>query len=294
MIRLRAVLFGLAVLFPMLTLVPLGSLWLWQNGWLLYWVVGAFIITSLCYALASRLFPSQRIGQKQFLDRYSSLEFEDREKVAWDAVVQLGDRIDPNEIQSRNDILILAVKTIEIVAHELQPLQKDPVWNFTIPEILLLTERVSARLRPIVIETLPLGEQLTVGQALRMYEWRSAVGIAEKAYDVWRLLRIFNPIAAVTQEAREKITKQIVASVRDDLTKRVMRVFTLEVGLAAIDLYGGRIRAGEAMVPSNDTAEALEVPSQIGFSRFWREAKKVTRTARGLYTKSSHKPPGPR
>ena len=50
-----------------------------------------------------------------------------------------------------------------------------------------------------------------------------------------------NPIAAVTQEARERITKQIVASVRDDLTKRILRVFVTEIGTAAIDLYGGRL-----------------------------------------------------
>lgn len=297
MTRLRAVMLGLAMFLPVLSLVPLGSLWLWQHGLLLYWVAGALAATALFYALEARALPPARSKPAGAITDTIDATGTLAEVAARKAVSRLADDIEPAQIQSRADLAALAVRTIETVAREIHPGEKAPVWNFTIPEILLLTERVSARLRPMVIDSLPLGEQLTVGQALRLYEWRSAVGYAERAYDVWRLLRIVNPIAAVTNEARERITKQIVASVRDDLTKRILRVFVTEVGMAAIDLYGGRLRQTDPAVASaaaavgavgvgsalNSANTAGVRPKSSKAAWIWREAKKISKTAGSLY-----------
>ena len=293
MARLRAFMLGLALFLPVLSLVPLGSIWLWQHGLLLYWVAGALVTTVLFYVLETRLLPPARVKPPALVGP-SGPGRTPPEVAALIAVERLGNSVDPAEIQSRADIAALAVRTIETVAREIHPSEKHPVWNFTIPEILLLTERVSARLRPIVMDTLPLGEQLTVGQALRLYEWRSAVGYAERAYDIWRLLRIVNPVAAVTQEARERITRQIVSSVRDDLTKRVLRIFVTEVGTAAIDLYGGRLRdadetfaaktgVGTEVAPDTNNIKVVVRPKTSRASWIWREAKKISKTAGSLY-----------
>ena len=287
MTRLRAVMLGLAMFLPVLSLVPLGSVWLWQHGLLLYWVVGALAATAAFYGLEARLLPPARTRTTDVNEGSSPIGETQKELAARKAVARLAADVEPSQLESRADIAALAVRTIETVAGELHPGEKTPVWNFTIPEILLLTEQVSARLRPLVIDTLPLGEQLTVGQALRLYEWRSAVGYAERAYDIWRILRIVNPIAAATQEARERITKQIVSSVRDDLTKRVLRLFVTEVGTAAIDLYSGRLRerdhgaASVASVGGPDRQDDQPKPSRL--SRIWREAKKISKTAGSLY-----------
>ena len=292
MTRLRAVMLGLAMFLPVLSLVPIGSLWLWQHGLLLYWVAGALLATATIYILEARLLPPARAKNVADPNEGASRSGEtQKELAARMAVDRMAASLEPAQIKSRADITALAVRTIESVASEMHPGEKMPVWNFTIPEILLLTEQVSARLRPLVIDTLPLGEQLTVGQALRLYEWRSAVGYAERAYDIWRILRIVNPIAAVTQEARERITKQIVTSVRDDLTKRVLRLFVTEVGTAAIDLYGGRLREREEGAASGASVELkpqtgdlkIDQPKPSRLSRIWREAKKISKTAGSLY-----------
>ena len=292
MTRLRAVMLGLALFLPVLTLVPLGSLWLWQHGLLLYWVGGALSATALFYALEARMLPPTRAKIVTGSDDTATPGALPAEAAARAAVERLAADVEPAQIQSRADIAALAVRTIETVAREIHPGEKTPVWNFTIPEMLLLTERVSARLRPMVIDTLPLGEHLTVGQALRLYEWRSTFGYAERAYDIWRLLRIANPIAAVTQEARERITKQIVASVRDDLTKRILRVFVTEVGTAAIDLYGGRLKEQHSVAASTAANDGTELkiesaasvhPKASRAAWIWREAKKISKTAGSLY-----------
>ena len=137
------------------------------------------------------------------------------------------------------------MRTIEAVARQIHPQDRNPLWKFTIPEALALVERVSADLRPFVVDNIPLGDQLTVGQVLKIYGWRSAIGMAEKAYDIWRLIRLVNPVTAAAQEAREQITKHLYANVRDQMARQLAGAYVREVGRAAIDLYGGRL-AGDA------------------------------------------------
>ncbi len=291
--RLRAFLLASALLLPMLSLVPLGSFWLWERGLLLYWVAGAFVFTMLIYGLEAWALPARMFKRADQPARFApSAELSAREAAARIAVETLADNVDPATVQSRNDLAQLAVTTIEAVANQMHPDDKTPVWNFTIPEVLLLTERVSARLRPIFVDGVPLGDTLTVGQVIRLYEWRSVVGVAEKVYDIWRLLRILNPVAAVTQEARERVTKQIVASVRDDFTKRIARIYVMEVGLGAIDLYSGRLRdlgpsrmadplGNATSVEASDGGGATTQSSRLAVG--WLEAKKLARAAAHLY-----------
>jgi predicted GTPase len=131
------------------------------------------------------------------------------------------------------------------------------LWKFTIPEALALIERVSADLRPFVVDNIPLGDQLTVGQVLKIYGWRSAIGMAEKAYDIWRLIRLVNPVTAAAQEAREQITKHLYANVRDQMARQLARAYVREVGRAAIDLYGGRLRVTQAQIAGHISASTL-------------------------------------
>ena len=50
--RLAIIALGLVV--PTLTLVPFGSIWLWQHGYLVYWAVGVLItVTSYSEAMAA-------------------------------------------------------------------------------------------------------------------------------------------------------------------------------------------------------------------------------------------------
>ena len=153
------------------------------------------------------------------------------------------------------------------------------MWKFTIPEALALVERVSADLRPFVIDNIPLGDQLTVGQVLKIYGWRSAIGMAEKAYDIWRLIRLVNPVTAAAQEAREQITKHLYANVRDQMARQLAGAYVREVGRAAIDLYGGRLRVTQAQLAGHvsastlrDRGQARDSPSRCASSSRGRQA----------------------
>ena len=121
--------------------------------------------------------------------------------------------------------------------------------RFTVPEALALVEQVSRRMRPLVADSIPLGDQLTVAQVMKLYRWRSAIDMATRAYDLWRIVRLFNPLSAATHELREQFSKKMYELGKDALARRLGRVYVREVGRAALDLYGGRLRV---------TAEVLE------------------------------------
>ena len=48
---LRGAMIFLALLLPMISLLPLGWLWLWERGWALYWLGAAFTLSVIGYAV---------------------------------------------------------------------------------------------------------------------------------------------------------------------------------------------------------------------------------------------------
>lgn len=264
---LRGAMIFLALLLPMLSLLPLGWLWLWERGWALYWVAAAFTLSVIAFAaqaIALRRTLRQVPEPVEPIDKAApDPSWTAREQAAWTAVEAIAADVRPSELTDRDRFLNLGLRTIEAVARQIHPQDRNPLWKFTIPEALALVERVSGDLKPFVIENIPLGDQLTVGQVLKIYGWRSAIGMAEKAYDIWRLIRLVNPVTAAAQEAREQITKHLYANVRDQLAKQLARAYVREVGRAAIDLYGGRLRVSEATLATHVSATTLRDRSQV-------------------------------
>ena len=50
---LRIWIWAICIALPSLTLVPFGGIWMWQHGYVLYWVIGAclFVIVAFLYQL---------------------------------------------------------------------------------------------------------------------------------------------------------------------------------------------------------------------------------------------------
>ncbi|MDX2159065.1 MAG: GTPase domain-containing protein [Hyphomicrobiaceae bacterium] len=250
--RLKAWIGGAAIaagaLLPMLVLLPFGWMWLWQHGWTLHWFAFALFVSLAAFGV--RLWMLRRLEGAIAAGAAASASADDiaavgapREVAAWKAVEDLAARVDPAAITSRDELARIGIETVEAVAHEMHPGIEDPVWRFTVPEALTLVERVSQRLRPLIVESVPLGDQLTVGQVLQIYKWRGLVDVAGRAYDVWRIIRMMNPVTAATQEIRERLSKAMMEGLRDELARRLATAYVREVGRAAIDLYSGRLRS---------------------------------------------------
>ena len=275
---LRLALATTSLVLPAATLVPLGSMWLWEHGFLLQWAGGALVLALLILAVEWWLFRPGEVLTPAIGGQEVGAASSTREAAAWQAVQSYAESLTPESVRGENAIQDLALQTVNVVAREIHPGEVNPIWNFTVPEALALAERVAARLRPVVIDNMPLGDQLTVRQVLKLYEWRVAVDWAERAYDIWRIVRLINPAAAITHEARERLTKKVYMNLRDEFTVRVGQGYVREVGRAAIDLYGGRLRALPDQ-PEDQASSASSTPPapQSGFKwgRLARQAKNL-------------------
>ena len=58
----RLVLLAVALLLPALSLVPLGSIWLWQHGYVLYWALAMSVVVAGVYYLERRLIVPLPVG----------------------------------------------------------------------------------------------------------------------------------------------------------------------------------------------------------------------------------------
>ncbi len=264
---------GLAALvagagLPLLALLPFGWLWLWQHGYVLHWFAAALVISLAAFGVRTWLLGRlrQAIAQRdKTRAEAEAVAGSPREAAARETVERLAHDVDPSRITDRELLAKLGIETVEAVARHMHPGVDDPVWSFTVPEALTLVERVSQRLRPIVVDNVPLGDRLTVSQVMRLYEWRGLIDVANKAYDVWRIIRLMNPVAAATQEIRERLSKTMYEGLREELAKRLAAAYVREVGRAAIDLYSGRLAvpAAETDVPAPAATVDANAPLRL-------------------------------
>lgn len=288
----RLILASAALVLPTLSLVPFGGLYLWEKGYLLAWALFAFVLTSAVFLLNLWLARTPPASISQPLDAtpvgdaaIPDPSWSPAERRAWSDVTALAARVDIERLESPQSFIGLAAETIEVVARRLHPDKHDSVWQFTVPEAMTITEQVSRRLNSFAYTHVPFGDRLTLAQIRAIYGWRGAMDYAEKAYDVWRLVRMINPATALTHEARERLSRALVTWGREHITRRIAEAYIEEVGRAAIDLYGGRLRSGAA--PSAEETEHAEPqltpPPRSRFAAGRQAVSAAARGARSLF-----------
>ncbi|HML30547.1 MAG TPA: GTP-binding protein HSR1 [Hyphomicrobium sp.] len=249
---LRLFVVAMGLLLPTVALIPLGSLWLWQHGYLIHWAIATLICTALAFVFERRTLgrpPSKRAQDTMIAETATNVAIDAREGLVDPARVQARAAVEvfANDSNSRtistwNDVLNTGLETVEIVAKVYHPSDKDPMLHFTVPEALTLVEQVSARLRPVFEGTIPLGKRLTVAQFAQVYRWRGIYDVAGRAWSLWRVARMVNPATAATYEMRERLSKSLFQWLKGTISGRLVRAYIHEVGAAAIDLYSGELR----------------------------------------------------
>jgi hypothetical protein len=252
----RLVLLIVALVLPTVSLLPLGTFWLWEHGYIIHWAIGTYVVVMSLYYLQSRLIvplPTDSGATSEVTQAHDGA-WTPQQAEAWVDVLALAGLVRAERITSRDAALALALETIEVVAKRLHPERRDPLLQFTVPEALAVIERASINLRNFLVESFPLGDRVTVAQLMWLYRWRGALRLAEKGYDLWRIVRLLNPVSAATHELRERFTRQLYEAGREHLARRLARAYVREVGRAAIDLYGGNLLVTDDQFRSHVTS----------------------------------------
>jgi len=249
---------------PLIVLFGAGITWMWQRGWLIWWLLGAMSIAVLVWsALRIRHRPRRPTAPGE---RRPSLTRPDptwapHEQAAWETVQALSAAADGSELGSHRAMLAIGQRTIEEVARHYHAGRKEPALEFTLPELLLLTERVSARLRLVLLEHVPLSHRLKVGPLLRAWGYRPLVAASYKQglklYTLVRLARAVSPLHAVVAEIRDHLVGDLFDSLQVNVRRRIVRLWIEEIGRASIELYSGRMRVDAMQMAAAAAGEGL-------------------------------------
>jgi len=250
------------MLLPPLLLIPLGALWLWQQGHGLW-----FLALGLLGAMPAGVLLLRRRRGTLHLDKAKPIEAEplwpERERQAFAAVERLCDEVEPISLVDADQAFSVARRTVELVARHYRPDAAMPLAAFTIPEALLLSQRVSARLRRTILDIVPLSDRLTLAELI----WASrTVGkvsplldLGRVAYDAYRSVRlVVNPAGAIMGELGKIIFDATSDKAADWLQRRLTRILVLEVGKSAIELYSGRLKSDEVELDRRGATIARE------------------------------------
>ncbi|MDT8858392.1 GTPase [Paracoccaceae bacterium Fryx2] len=227
----------------------LGFLWLGERGYLLAFVAVMAGLSLLVWAVRAVLRRRQAAAEPAGGSPASvpgDPGWTERERRAYDAACQA--------IAARISAPIpwetMPGAALDVVGQVASGLSggKRSALDFTVPEALLLIDRVASRYRDFLRANVPFSDQVSIATAWWMWRHKgkaeAAVGVAGLAYRAFRL--VANPPAAIMQE----VGRTVQSGFSDTLSREFMRdtqcILLEEVAFAAVDLYSGRMKFSDA------------------------------------------------
>jgi uncharacterized protein len=238
-----------AVVLPWLSLLALGIVWLWQGGHVWGWAIAAGSLSLLAWPLARlvrhRADKEARVALGDVAE--PSRGWTGVENDAWNDVLKMADETPPFDFTDIEQFVSRGVATIEAVARRLHP-QAGTAWaQFSLPEVLLLTERLARDIRREALRHIPGVRAIRLSHLLWVHRQTEEYGpTAETGWRVgfglWRIARMaLHPIQAAGQETSGLFFEKTATVLSYRLRAYATRLFVLEVGRAAIELYSGRL-----------------------------------------------------
>jgi len=256
----RELAYASAMVLPWLVMLPLGVLWLFERGWILWWAAGTAVLG--LSALRQRLVITRDARKEAAAIAATASpatrEWGPREREAWRIVEATSEATPPFLFLDVEPIRVAVMQLVDSVAAHYQPGVRDARLQLTLPEVLLLTERFSRDVRTAALEHVPGSRRLLIGDALRFRNWAERWGpTASQTVDALdsarRIVRgVVNPVGAAIQESTRALLGKagtvLALRARAALTELILR----ECGRAAIDLYSGRLRLSAAELATAD------------------------------------------
>ena len=250
-VPLLLVSFGL----PLLVLAGVGLYFVFQQGYLLWFLVVLAIvslITKLLLVWFHRHDAKLPVQGDCIVE--PSEDWSEREHEIWSR----GNKAIDDCLRDDDEwsgLQTHAVKIVRMTAGEYGCTE----WDFSVPASLRMFEEVSRRYRRTLQTHVPFVEAVKVSHVRYAVQNQENLGRVGKAYrvarNVWRGLRLLNPAAAVASEVRDYITGEIFSKVSVETQWQLKKAFLQEVLSVAMDLYSGRFNVEDAEVLSSQIAE---------------------------------------
>ncbi len=238
-----------AVTLPWLSLFALGLVWLWQGGHVWVWAIAAAALGLLAWPLSISV---KRRANEEARLALGDLAAPSRgwnavEQDAWTEVLAFADAAAPFSFSEMEPLIASARDIVEIVARRFHPAAHTAWARFSLPEFLLLTERLSRDVRREALRRIPAIRAMRLSHLLWVHRQNERYGAAAQTgwhigFGIWRVIRAaLNPLQAAGQETSGLFLENTTRVLSYRLRAYFTRLLVLEVGRASIDLYSGRL-----------------------------------------------------
>jgi predicted GTPase len=259
------VLLVLAMALPWLSLLVFGAIWLWQSGHLWLWAAIAVSFGLLSWPLARfvrhRADAETRVALGDLAKPSRAWHVSERD--AWADVTAIADATPPFSFIEIDPLVAKAQETVEAVARRFHPDAQKAWAQFSLPELMLLTERLSHDVRREALRHIPGIRSMRLSHLLWAREQEARYGKAARTSwqygrSLWRVIRAaLNPVNAAGQEAGNLFVDRALDVLSYRLRSYATRMLILEVGRAAIDLYSGRLALSSEEVRAAQESDAI-------------------------------------
>lgn len=265
------------VAMPWAALLALGLVWLWQEGMVLPWAAAAALLGVAAWPLrrSIRARTKRRAREDLAVLAKPSAGWGPTGLAAWHDVEALADEATPLTFTDKEAPAELIRRTVETVARRFHPDSPDAMARVTLPEALLLTERIARDLRRGVLRHVPGARQVRIDHLLWVKRQKDRYGktallAAKFGYGMFRLIRLYlDPAKAAVQEAQSALQGEAGGVLSHRARTYATRMLILEAGRAAVDLYSGNLQlsddeiAAARQADQGTVAERQEAPVRI-------------------------------
>jgi uncharacterized protein len=239
---------------PVLTLLPLGLLWLLDHHALLPWA-GALLF---CSASASGLiWLNRRERNAELPITPAETDWGASEQAAWAKVEAFANSAPLLSFATYQDTTKTLHQTIDLVANSLHSDRENAIAHFTVPEALTAAEALCRLIKRQLVLTVPFIKQVHLSDGL----WLNERYDRNKYWLKWvmsaiRAPRAFmNPEAAALREKATLVVNKTVNALTSATQRQITRTVIQETGRVAINLYSGRFRLTDGDVERFITME---------------------------------------
>lgn len=237
---LRVIAVGITAL-PLALLPVFATLWMWQSGWLLWWLLAAALASGVGLTI-NRI---ARARDQRALPRTTSragTHWTAEADECWTKIERLASEATVAEwpLHDGSALLRLGRHVLITVAGHFHPHRSQPLLEMTLPHTLTIIERAARELREEVVNNIPFSHRLTLGTMSRANNLRALL----KRHEGWfRAARaIFAPQSAAVAELRRAVSSRALDQGSDRVQTWLLREYIHKLGYHAIDLYGGLSR----------------------------------------------------
>ncbi|WP_111642514.1 GTPase family protein [Marinimicrobium alkaliphilum] len=237
--RLR--LLALVLTYIPLAVIPLaGVVWLWQTGYLGYWL----LLLAACggCALLLQLWLA-RNDKRRILEArtHPDRNWSTTAEGAWVQVEALAQSANPSEhaLSDGSALWLLGQQTLARVAGHFHPDKAQPLLELTVPHTLLIIERASRELRQEIVHTLPFSHRLSLGNLVQARRLQQTASRYHNVYRVGRAL--VSPASALYKEFSRAVGGHILDYGSDRMQRWLLQEYVRKVGFYAIELYSGNL-----------------------------------------------------